>query len=804
MEEEKKVPDFQLEEFNLEDDKSANPPNTDTRINFNEPEIPIKNNIRRAEFLEPEWWILCCACLPMYGFLKGCICVIPCTAFYTLVIAVLSLIFIPINIIWTIYSICVYEGLGPTLKLFASILAIVIHCIWPAFAIIIALCVSLFYSLFSPVYYTFIDEYPCFCGGVGQVFYDCFYRFIVYALEFNFEGYFGWLKELRDYKLPENQEPTEIPLIQFIIGLLKGLIFGAICAIYCALSVHVTAIYYVPFDLYNICWTIAVYKGWGPNVKILCLIFVPFGLIIFPIFAFIMYFFISFISTIGNCIYYSCQYTENIFTGGVAKVFKDSFVLFRANFVFDRYFHYFVMLKEYREYELPEKEEPFDIPFLTILIGFIKGIICVIPCTIYFTIVIFFMSLYNTPKNTVLTIWTTIVYKKIGPTFSFIYLIITFCINICWPIFGLIGGLLFSFGYSLFGPIYYSIKENSVCAGFKEVMQNCFYYYLCIYWEYNNIKYPEMLKTKRKYKLGQYDSQIDIPLHWLVLLVLYLVSSFIINIVSAICMMVIKFITTLINEYIAFWKKYFQMDNCKKIALILFFILGNAILPVGVIIGCALFLLIAVLMSIFPICDTYDVGYMEGCYRALNNIYELDCASSFIAFNKATSIFRSFKLCKNNIFFRIYNTENQGTFNLYWFSIFLLFTIPGMVCCALATSIMFIVKLFPALYKGYTMIFGLYCNAIKGSDCILAVCLFPLLVLGCVLVPAAVPIFLVSLIIGGTFLGGLCGEKAIEFEFSRGYIQIANIIYILDDWSNKIIMDCDSCLGCWNSHDGIC
>jgi len=760
----------------------------------------------REKYLSCEWWITCCACLPILGFCQGLICVIPCTFYCTISCLVIYIFFMPIKFGATVWTIFVYEGLGPTLKFCAIIASIPIHLLWPFYESVLALCKYFLCSLFLPVGYIFDGNLPMCCGPITKVFHGCFIEFTGEVLKFNNHEFFEKLKEWRDYKLPEGEAPTEIPIFQFFFGLVKGIVFGIICAFGCAFLILGTAIWYLPRDLYYTCWTIVAYKGWGPNIKVLLLIFIPILLLIFPSLAFFGYWFGSFWSTFKNCIVYSIKWPENMFTGGVGKVFTNAFYVFRTNFVSCRYLKHFNNLKTQRDYILPKGTKPFDVPLFSIFVGLIKGILIAIPCTICLAFIIFAIACYNMPKNTLKTVWTAIIYKKIGPTLSFVIMIIGFCLSVAWPLIALLCGVIYGMGYCIIGSAVYNARKLTVCAGFREVFNDCFVNYPKEYWSFSNFEYRESLMKLRSEKLPPHSWPFDIPLHFILLFTLYLLSGIIIVLGSAIIMTICKFIPVLCANYIQFWKDYFRMADPHISYCFIFFILGNLVLPIGVILGTILFLLFSLAMGVHPIFIAFSESYIEGCKRILNNVYEMDVISNINSYSTTHSILIPLKLCDKQIFTTGITSSENDHFKLYWLSIWILFVIPGIFCCFFATLIMGIAKFPGIIYRSYKKLCELYCR--NCDDCennVFMCCTFPCFFASALLIPIISPLAILVFIIVGTSFGVICPCIAIKKnDFAEGYIHIGNIIFILDHWSNGIIFEKGSCLDCFDSGNKLC
>ena len=177
----------------------------------------------REYFLQPACWLVCCGGVPLYGFLKGLLCAIPCTIFFTIACLLMTLVKIPQNVYYSYKALIFTKKLGPHLKVVIALL------LWIPFLLVIPVSIicsfffALAYSLFAPVYYTFLTEKNFWYGGIPEVFTECFYEYPKSFWKYWSDDYYTMTQEYEDAKLAEGEEPFDVPIYWVPIGLFYAL-----------------------------------------------------------------------------------------------------------------------------------------------------------------------------------------------------------------------------------------------------------------------------------------------------------------------------------------------------------------------------------------------------------------------------------------------------------------------------------------------------------------------------------------------------------------------------------------------------
>ena len=235
-----------------------------------------------GERLHPNnclWVLCCCGCLPILGFLKGIITVVPSTLIVWVPCTFISIILLPHDIFITYYSFFKTEKIGPNLKAMAMMLLPIPLILWPPSVCIATLVFGAGLGLFQPITHTFDDQYEVFCGGIIETLKDSA-QYVKEFWKFNNNSYFSYLFDFRSYKLGENEKPFDISLIQLFIGTLigtSGAIIDGVCFTLLSVVYIIPTLFRAYFELWK--W----YCKYCSNGCSSCVEFVWFGLM-FPVF----------------------------------------------------------------------------------------------------------------------------------------------------------------------------------------------------------------------------------------------------------------------------------------------------------------------------------------------------------------------------------------------------------------------------------------------------------------------------------------------------------------------------------------
>ncbi|MDR3430303.1 MAG: hypothetical protein P4L95_00095 [Rouxiella aceris] len=135
--------------------------------------------------------------MPIYGLIKGALCLFPCTLFLTICVATVSVVLLPVTAFWTYRAVITTAQWGPNIKVIACILLPVFLVLWPCLATLLAALFSLLYCLAVPVKSTF-DESENFCyGGIAEVYHAVMCQYPRLFVECLWVRYYEFTEEFR-------------------------------------------------------------------------------------------------------------------------------------------------------------------------------------------------------------------------------------------------------------------------------------------------------------------------------------------------------------------------------------------------------------------------------------------------------------------------------------------------------------------------------------------------------------------------------------------------------------------------------
>jgi len=173
------------------------------------------------------WIFCCCGGLPIIGFIKGLIIVIPVTILSIFGFTGIALILLPHDIFLTYRALIRTSIIGKNLKVLCVLLLPFALAGWPILVLFSSCCFGFLYSFIGATFKTFDSNYNLFFGGIIETFKDVL-EIIKEFWHFNYHSYFCYLIEIEE---KEVDEPFDIHVIKIIIGLLLacyGSIVGTI------------------------------------------------------------------------------------------------------------------------------------------------------------------------------------------------------------------------------------------------------------------------------------------------------------------------------------------------------------------------------------------------------------------------------------------------------------------------------------------------------------------------------------------------------------------------------------------------
>lgn len=284
-------------------------------------------------------------------------------------------------------------------------------------------------------------------------------------------------------------------------------------------------------------------------------------------------------------------------------------------------------------------------------IGLIKGAICFIPCTPYFTAVTTGMTLVRLPENVYRAYKALYNTKLIGPTLkTLVSILLPIPIVLTIPV-SVIGSCLFSGLYSLFVPLFGSIAEglsddhrhNTEWGSMSYVFSNLFSYYPSHFWHHWTKGYDNLATGFENTKLQPGETPYDVPLLWIPLGLLYGLGGFVIDGLASALIGVVKVIPAIIRMVYELWRLYTELDFEAGVFLLIPFILAHAVAVILAVCGLVLLPIAGGIIGMSAAGSAYRRGLWAGVQRIAHTIYDVDEWTNRLIF-KTSSWFPCLKM----------------------------------------------------------------------------------------------------------------------------------------------------------------
>lgn len=274
-------------------------------------------------------------------------------------------------------------------------------------------------------------------------------------------------------------------------------------------------------------------------------------------------------------------------------------------------------------------------------IGLIKGAICFVPCTSYFTAVATGMTLVRLPSNIGSAYKAVYNSQLMGPTLkTLVSLLLPVPIVLAVPV-AVIGSCLFSGLYSLFIPLFSSIAEglsdgrshsDREWGSMSYVFSNLFGYYPGQFWHHWTKGYDNLATGFENTKLQPGETPYDVPLMWIPLGLLYALGGFVVDGLASALIGVLKVIPAIIKMVYKLWYYYTELDLEAGIFLLIPFILAHAVIVVLAACGLILLPIAGGIVGMSAAGAAYRRGLWAGVQRIAHTIYDVDEGTNRLIF----------------------------------------------------------------------------------------------------------------------------------------------------------------------------
>lgn len=274
-------------------------------------------------------------------------------------------------------------------------------------------------------------------------------------------------------------------------------------------------------------------------------------------------------------------------------------------------------------------------------IGLVKGAICFIPCTPYFTAVTTGMTLVRLPENVGRAYKALYKTPLMGRTLkTLVALLLPVPIVLSVPVVA-IGGCLFSGLYSIFLPLFSSIVEGFgddrhndrvEWGSMSYVFSNLFGHYPSQFWRHWTKGYDNLATSFEDTKLQPGETPYDVPILWIPLGFLYAVAGFVIDGVASGLIGLLKVIPAIIRMTYELWHIYTKLDLEAGIFLLIPFILAHAVIVILAACGLILLPIAGGVVGMSAAGAAYRRGLWAGVQRIVRTVYDLDNGTNHLIF----------------------------------------------------------------------------------------------------------------------------------------------------------------------------
>ena len=280
-------------------------------------------------------------------------------------------------------------------------------------------------------------------------------------------------------------------------------------------------------------------------------------------------------------------------------------------------------------------------------IGLVKGAICLVPCTPYFTAVATGMTVLRLPRNIGRAYNALYKTPLIGRTLkTLVALLLPVPIVLSIPVV-VVGSCLFSGLYSIFLPLFSSIAEGFSDGRHNDrlewgsmsyVFSNLLGHYPAQFWHHWTKGYDNLATSFEDTKLQPGETPYDVPLLWIPLGFLYALGGFLIDGVAAGLIGILKVIPAIIKMTYELWRLYTQLDFEAGIFFLIPFVLAHAVIVVLAACGLILLPIVGGVIGMSSAGAAYRRGLWAGIQRISHTIYDIDEGTNRLIFKTGSAL----------------------------------------------------------------------------------------------------------------------------------------------------------------------
>jgi len=268
------------------------------------------------------------------------------------------------------------------------------------------------------------------------------------------------------------------------------------------------------------------------------------------------------------------------------------------------------------------------------LIGLIKGAILCVPILIIHFIPCTLIALVLLPHDIFYTYYTILATKKLGRNIKVLAVLLLPLPLFLWPPCVLLLTIIIGGGMGLFYPVYLTFDDDvHVLGGWIETFTRAFKNVKEFY-DFDTNSYFVYLDEFRN---AACDTPFDIKIIEIFIGLIIAIFGVIIDGISITLLAILKFPFSIPKMYYELWNAYFKQDCLQIFMFGIFFIIGNALVPVGAALALGIVIIGGLCVGLGSAGIAYSKGIVDSFKWQLDMVYKFDKQSNSLIFGSDTS-----------------------------------------------------------------------------------------------------------------------------------------------------------------------
>jgi len=261
--------------------------------------------------------------------------------------------------------------------------------------------------------------------------------------------------------------------------------------------------------------------------------------------------------------------------------------------------------------------------------GFFKGLILFVPVLLMHFIACTFISILYLPHDIFYSYYTILGTKKLGRNIKVLAILLLPLPLVLWPPAVLFVSILVGLYIGLFYPVYFTLEEEKLVLGgwiktFEITFKNIKWFY-----KFDTNSYFTYLEEFRN---AECTDPFDIRIIDIFVGIIIASIGVVIDGVAITLIAILKFPLSFPKAYYTLWKAYFELDCIYIFMLFIFFVIGNALVPVALALTLGVVIIAGFCVGLGSAAIAYKNGLAAAFKWQINVIYKFDDSTNDILF----------------------------------------------------------------------------------------------------------------------------------------------------------------------------